>query len=217
MRRLLLLTICALLFMGTSALMQCSTPLELDDDGPNPGPTRFIYDTTYITDTLFGSDTLIFTDTIVDTIYVGDTVFVIDTVIDTVYTGETTFVIDTIIDTIGPDTIIIIDTIYVDGPDSGGVIALCVTVYPKQHMIDWILLNSSGDYSFEWTATVHRDKPCQTLIVEIDGTEYEWDPYAQSSLDIDQYLGHDASVKVYPEHPNCYGHAIDICVTIMKK
>jgi len=211
MRRLLLLTICAMLVMGTSVLMQCSTPLELDDD-----PIK--------TDTLFLEpphpfDTII--DTIIDTVFTGDTVFVFDTTFDTTFVSDTVFVIDTIVDTItdtiGPDTIIIIDTIFVPDPDSGGTIALCVTVSPKQHMINWMLLNSSGDYSFEWTATVSRDRPCQTLIVEIDGQQYMWDPYAQPSLDIDQTLGGDVSVKVFPEKPSCFGHAIDLCVTITKK
>lgn len=215
MRRLLLLTILALLVMGTNVLMQCSTPLELDDDPIKTDTIRLVGP--------HSADTII--DTIIDTVFTGDTVFVIDTTFDTIFTSDTVFVIDTIIDTItdtitdtiGPDTIIIIDTIFVHDPDSGGTIALCVTVSPKQHMINWMLLNSSGDYSFEWTATVSRDRPCQTLIVEIDGQEYEWDPYAQPSLDIDQTLGGDVSVKVYPEHPSCFGHGIDLCVTITKK
>ena len=234
MKRFILLSACALMTLVAQFVMNCSTPLE-KTIGPNPLPpviltdTVINYDTVITTDTIFGTDTIIVVDTIIDidtviitdtipstdTLIIYDTVIQIDTVIDTIFDGDTIIVVDTIFDTIPGDTLFIIDTVIVIVPDTTGLVGFCDLLSSKHHKFDMMLMVGSGDYRFELEGTA-ESKPCQTLIVEIDGQYHMWDPYASPDLTIDQTIGANIYFRIYPEHPNCFGHEIGICVRITK-
>lgn len=78
MKRLLLLTVSALVVMGMVQVMNCSNPLETTDEGNlNPPGPIVIYDT--LIDTVYDNDTIYS----VDTFYVTDTVTQTDTVVIT--------------------------------------------------------------------------------------------------------------------------------------
>ncbi len=113
MKRIYLLTIGAVVFLGAQFLLNCSSPLDSptgaapNPPGPTPPETVFINDTVFLSDSIY--------DTTTDTIYDTDTIVVIDTVnettVDTIF--DTTVIIDTIHDSTSDtlyDTIVFIDT-----------------------------------------------------------------------------------------------------------
>ena len=110
MKRIYLLAICAVAFLGSQFLLNCSSPLDSPSGSvptpPVPPETVFINDTIFLSDSNCDSSS----DTIFDTTFIIDTVH--DSAADTVF--DTTFIIDTVHDSTADtifDTIVVIDTV----------------------------------------------------------------------------------------------------------
>ena len=233
MRRLLLLGgLTAMLIVG-QLLTNCSKPLDSTVD-PDPQPiidTVFLIDTiiesdTVISvDTIYGVDTVIVIDTLIhnDTTYVIDTLFQYDTliVIDTLIQSDTIIVTDTVIQTdtvVQTDTLIEVDTVIVDIVDTVIVpTGYCARLASSQKEIIWMLQNTEGSYLLEFVATVERAAPPQLLIVEIDGQLVEWQVTNTQALSIEQDLGENVTARIWPGKPPSFGHAVDICLSVIEK
>jgi hypothetical protein len=136
-------------------------------------------------DTVFVSDTIIFTDTTI-----VDTVIIDTTIIDTVYI-DTTF----------------IDTVYVDS-------MYCARLSSHRQEIVWILFNQPGTYQLEFLAIAERIRRSQSLVIDIDGTSYTWQPGINFEFSIEQNLDQYAVIRVTSTPPHAYGQAIDICLNV---
>ncbi len=177
------------------------------------------YDTTYITDTVPEYDTTYITDTVpeYDTTYITDTVPEYDTtyITDTVPEYDTTYITDTVPEydtTYITDTIEVTDTIYVD---TICPILMCTELNSGNMSVVWMLHNTEGNYRLRFTSEYVWWDPTKPLIIDIDGTEYVWEPMTVPELIIDRWLDDDAVITVWktPEK-DAMIHPIDICVSV---
>ncbi len=230
-----------LLASGIQFLTNCAKPLDSSDIyDPDPqviviSDTVFTNDTVFVYDTLFGGDTIIVVDTliggdtifVVDTIFGGDTIIVIDTIygtgdtiylIDTIFSGDTIFVIDTttLIDTvIYTDTLLLLDTVFV--PDSGATPFVCSQMGSNQQEIFWMFRNDEGNYLLEFVGSSDRDKPANTIKLEIGDDLYEWALGENPELTITRPMQENAVIRIYSDQPHSFGHPINICLTMTKE
>ena len=184
MKRIYLLAICAVAFLGSQFLLNCSSPLESDggiDPNPPPPPeTVYINDTVFLFDSNCDSfpDTIFDTTFIVDTLYdstsdtVFDTTFIIDTVHDS--TVDTIVVIDTTVDTFF-DTIVVIDTIVDSTTDTIFVID---TVIQTDTVIDSfidtvILIDTVSDTIIDTLIIIEPDTSGMVLCSQISACNKE--------------------------------------------
>jgi len=235
-KRIFLLTICAVIFWCSQILLNCSSPLESIGGNvpspPSPAETVFVHDTVFLGDSICDTvyDTVAVIDTVhdsaADTIY--DTIVVIDTISDS--TTDTIFVIDTVIQT---DTIIdsvidtvivfdtvsdtIIDTLIIIEPDTNGTMILCSQISSCNREIVWLFRNAEGMFHLEFVAEAQDEFGKRTLFVEIEGHKYVWKPDINPELIIDRHLSANATIKIYPDKPPAFGHSIDICLTMTRQ
>lgn len=139
-------------------------------------------------DTIFVSDTVTFTDTLY-----ADTTFIDTLIIDTL-----------IIDTLYIDTTIV-DTVFIDS-------MFCARLSSHRQEIVWILFNQPGTYQLDFLAITERIRRSQTLIIDIDGSNYSWRPGVQFEFSVEQDLDQYAVIRIMSTPPHAYGQAIDICL-----
>mgnify|MGYP001180902711 CR=1 FL=1 len=192
MKRLFVILAFAVLALSLQIITNCSDPLET-------------VNSRNLTPVAPGGDTIVYIDTVFvyDSTYQFDTLIIIDTInqIDTVI----------IIDSIGHvDTLIIVEP----GPD--GPLMLCSRLACNQKEIIWMFHNQEGSYRLDFAATTERDKPTQTLVVEIDGHSTTWNTAEDQELVIEQGLNANTTIKIYSANPHALGHSIDICLTMTK-
>jgi len=132
-------------------------------------------------------------------------------IVDTVIIVDTTFQVDTVIVV---DTVTNVDTIIVVQPDPGGLQTVCSQLSSCHRKILWMFRNQAGLYHLEFVAESEKEHPSRTLYVEIDDQWYKWRLSDSSELIIDQYLEENASIRIITGLPLCFGHAIDICLTV---
>lgn len=199
MKRILLLAVLALAAGILALAGSCSHPLESDDinGGQEPSPNVVRVDTLLIFDTVM----------IIDTGTVYDTVFSYDTlvIIDSNFTFDTVYYVDTVIQ---------VDTVVIDNPGTGGPLFVCAALSTGEKEIVWMFRNSSGRFLLEFAASTKKVDPSQTVTVKIGGQEYEWKPARENELTIEQDLGENATIRITPNKPPCYGHSISICLTM---
>jgi hypothetical protein len=177
--------------------------------------TVSIFDTTLLTDTLTVTDTLMDTIPVYDTTYINDTVPVFDTtyITDTVPDYDTTYITDTVevTDTLY-DTVTVVDTIYAD---TVCPILECTELNSCQMSVVWMLPNTAGNYRLLFTSQHGYWNPSKPLIIDIDGTEYVWDPLTDPELIIDRWLDEDAVITVsQTPYKDPMIFPIDICVLV---
>lgn len=208
MRRLLFLALLSMLCVAFGILANCSSPLDTTT-GPNDDPpeTEIIIDTLYLVDTVILIDSAGWIDTVV----IVDTVIQIDSTqtVDTLTVYDTVTIIDTIEVT---DTIILHDTTVVF--DSTGSEYVCGRLNFWRKELVWTLHNDAGPTLLEFTADSKWDRPDRSLVVNIDGQEYIWQTSEATELVVEQELGENARIKISRTEPRCYGHSVDICLTI---
>ena len=141
-------------------------------------------------DTVFVSDTITFTDTLY-----ADTTFIDTLIIDTL-----------IIDTLYIDTTIV-DTVFIDS-------MYCARLSSHRQEIVWILFNQEGTYRLDFLAVAERIRRSQTLLIDIDGQSYSWQPANDNELFIEQHLDQYAIVRIASIPPHAYGQAIDVCLRV---
>ncbi len=220
MKRILLLTVCAAVFLSVQFLINCSSPLDSPNGsvptppGPTPPETVFFYDTVFLSDSGTDSttDTIYDTTVVVDTVHdstadtIYDTLVVIDTISDstsdTVY--DTTIVVDTVNDTIVDSLIVIdtvlntvIDTIYIPGADTCDFSPSCAEFNKHNQKIYWKLHNDAGRHHLEFTASFGEECFDQILHIHIKGKKYEWDPTTNPVFTLDTDLRQDAKIMIH--------------------
>lgn len=223
------------------ALFNCADPLDITNQpvppNQNPSDTLFVVDTVYVIDTVTRTefDTTIIIDTVfhsdVDTTMIVDTVtqnhydttYVIDTVyqsdLDTILIVDTVVVVDpdtvSIVDTIyQTDTLRVVDTIYVDADSTQ---MMCGRIESCQKEIVWLLQNEPGQYHLSFAAFTEKDQPEQSLTVEIGDNSYSWNTIENVNLDVDQALTADASIIITSQKPPARGHAVYVCLSIVRQ
>lgn len=137
-----------------------------------------------------------------------DTIVIVDTsyIVDSVFIVDSTFIIDTLI---SMDTSIIV-------PQNDSI-QHCSRIGSGQHEIVWLLQNQSGNYHLEFAALAEQGKPKQTVIVDINGHQYKWNPADQGTLILDQHLVAKTIIRIELSVPVAYGHAIDICLLMSRR
>jgi hypothetical protein len=126
---------------------------------------------------------------------------------DTIYSFDTLVVFDTIVH---------IDTVVISESDHCQPSRHCSTIGAGHHKIVWLLRNSEGRFRLDFAALAERNKPVQTVIVEIDGQKFEWSPAKNEEFSTEMHLGQNAIVRIISDQPCAFGHAIDICLTVTK-
>lgn len=197
----------------TDTLFVTDTVLQID--------TVLTTDTLTVTDTVFQTDTVLTTDTltVTDTVFQTDTLLTIDTltVTDTLLQVDTVFQVDTVhtTDTVTRvDTVTVVDTVILILPPPEE--RHCSALDSDDHSINWVLDNDAGHYRLVFTGTVEREKPTQTLIITIDGTEYTWVPAEADEYVLELDLGTSAKVDIEVIPPPARGHSIDVCLDVTK-
>jgi len=118
-----------------------------------------------------------------------------------------------------PDTVVYVDTVYVDTSytDTDTLYAdtlICARLGSCRREIVWMFFNPEGRFNLEFQAIIERDHPWQTLIIDIDGQEYEWDLSDDLPFSLVRFLERHAIVRITSASPHGYGHAIDVCLRI---
>ena len=223
------------------ALFNCADPLDITNQpvppNQNPSDTLFVVDTVYVIDTVTRTefDTTIIIDTVfhsdVDTIMIVDTVtqnhYDTTYIVDTVHHGrvDTVVVVDTVI-VISPDTVSIVDTVY--QTDTLTVVdtvivttdttqMMCGRIEANQKEIVWLLQNEPGMYRLSFAAYIESDQPPQSLTVEIGDNTYSWNTATSTSMAVDLELGADASIIITSQKPPARGHAVYVCLSIIRQ
>jgi len=206
MKRQLALAMVAALVLGALLVASCANPLESTPELVTPQGT----DTLRLTDTLLLMDTLLVSDSLPCT----DTVFLPDSVVctDTFFVVDTLREIDTVVVT---DSVFQIDTVFVTMPDTSDCGRMCSQMSSAQSQITWLLDNAAGSYRLEFAALAERNKPPQKLILEFDGTTYEWTVQESSDYSVDVNLPDDATIRIAVDQPKALGHSIAVCLTAM--
>lgn len=117
-------------------------------------------------------------------------------------------------DPIQIDTIYIVDTVYVNMPDTSGEQLLCARIASNQHDIVWMFRNPEGTFRLEFEANIGKESPVQEIIIEIDDNKFSWHPVQNKEFAIERDLIQNASIRISTDVPHAYGHAIDICLKI---
>lgn len=198
--------------------------------------TLAIYDTSYVTDTVFETVTVTITDTVVtqDTMRLTDTLVIVDTVtlLDTVATVDTVYVpydtCDNGDDDGGDD-----DNGEHDGHndhddhgdhdgdddgnndgdnDSAGA-DVCVELSHERTSLVWRLNNAAGMFELVFTGEVEKNMPAQTVVIKINGAEYEWTVQDESVFTLTVDMPADAEVTLDSSPPHAYGHEIEVCLS----
>lgn len=238
MKRLIGLSICALILIGLQAFINCSTPLESADLGnpspPPPGDT----DTVYLHDTVFSGDTLFITDTIevTDSIYLNDTLYVTDTlqVIDTLSVIDTFYVSDTIMVV---DTVSIVDTTYVEVPGEDCPFKICSYISSYYKKIYWRFPDLNGQYEFKFSRDDldnwyrggdddddgHGDNdncdggkncPLKKLKIHINNKVYFWNVGDNKNFILNLNVEPNTVVKIFPYTSKWCRHKLDVCLKV---
>ena len=204
MKRQFALAMVAALVLGTLLVASCANPLESTPElvTPQGTDTLRLTDTLLLWDTLFVSDSLPCTDTVFlsDSVVYADTLFIVDTVRE----------IDTVVVT---DSVFRIDTVFVTMPDTSDCGRMCSQISSAQSQITWLLDNAAGLHRLDFAAQAERNKPAQTLILEVDGTAYEWTVQESSDYSVDVNLPDDATIRISVLQPKALGHSIAVCLT----
>lgn len=132
-----------------------------------------------------------------------DTILMYDTVTytDTLYNDTT------IIDTVIVDSTLV-DTVYVDS-------MFCARLNSYRQEVVWMLFNNEGHYLLEFQTLTERIRHPQTLLIDIDGEQYEWALSDRNrEMSIDSYLERNALIRIVTVPPHAYGQAIDICLDV---
>ncbi|MFQ6007712.1 MAG: hypothetical protein ACE5K8_02050, partial [Candidatus Zixiibacteriota bacterium] len=182
--------------------------------------TFTVVDTIELSDTVILVDTLIETDTLieVDTLTIYDTTIIVDTLIsvDTVTLVDTLEIYDTttIVDTVEIfDTTVVVDTVEIVIPDPSCIKTICSKLSCNQNKIIWNFRNMAGIYQLVFEATIEDDHPPKTLIVKIDGEEYEWHIDHSTEFMLETTLDEDAIIRIEPSQPLSLGHWVNVCLT----
>ena len=112
------------------------------------------------------------------------------------------------------DTTIVIDTIIVVVPDTGFSQLRCSSIEGPHAEILWLLMNEAGNYAIEFQASVERSHPEQTLSLNIDGQEFQWDLQTTELLFEGFFLREDTEVRITTVPPHARGHSITVCMRI---
>jgi len=195
------------------ALTHCADPLDITNQPvpphQNPSDTLYVVDTVYVIDTV--TQTHFDTTYIVDTVFQGgiDTLVVVDTVIQ--IQPDTVIVIDTVNQL---DTVTVVDTVYVI-TDSARF--MCGRIESCQKEIIWLLQNEAGQYQLNFAACIEKDQPPQSLTVEIAGTEYTWNTAERGTFVVNSWLNDNATVTITSKKPPARGHAVYICLSLIRE
>jgi len=133
---------------------------------------------------------------------------------------DTVVVLDTVIISEPPETVIVVDTLFfmdtviVVLPDSGSSATFCARLSAHQPEIVWLLLNEAGQYLLQFEASAEQSHPEQVLVVEIDGSSYQWYPAETAEYTIEVDLERHATIRITTIPPHAFGHAIDICLVV---
>ena len=131
--------------------------------------------------------------------------------------GDTIYSVDTVvvIDTVGTvDTVTVIDTVLIEVPGPIDSQFVCSRIACNQKEIVWMLRNQPGLFRLEFVVSMESDQPNQTLLINIGGQEFTWDPADDPEYIADLSLGQNATIQIKSKKPPALGHSIDICLTI---
>jgi len=131
-----------------------------------------------------------------------DTVFQTDTLI---IEGDTVYSVD---------TVTYVDTVTIYEPDPGAVQIVCSILQYNLREIIWTFHNQAGLYRLEFEASPEREFCFYTVIVDIDGQEFAWDPADGAVFTQELNLGENATIRLTPDQPMLLGHKVDICLAI---
>jgi hypothetical protein len=133
------------------------------------------------------------------------------TEVDTVYSVDTLTMIDTL--TI-VDTLTEVDTVIIVEPDPGQPQTVCSILLANLREIIWMFHNQEGEYRLEFVASQSREFCMYTLLVDIDGQQFQWDLVDGAEFVQVLYLNEYATIRVTPDQPLLLGHQVDLCLTI---
>jgi hypothetical protein len=209
MKRSSVIGILGLVGLGIVYLASCSEPLDVNSSPSYNPPARV--DTVYIFDTLTPSDTAVRVDTIRihDTMIQHDTVRQIDTTVrfDTVHIVDPHYIYD---------TVMLVDTVTIVVPDVCEPEPFCGELSSCDKDLIWMFRNEAGDYRLEFSGYAEKDQPLQTIIVNIDGTDYEWQAATDPLWITELNLPANTTITIGLTKPLAYGHAISICLKMTK-
>lgn len=242
MKRAVFIAIGWAMLAGLVFLASCADPLEAT--GPNQSPEKIYivdtlnffdtvyrvdsvgtFDTVFIHDTMWRVDTVMIVDTVntggkkTDTLYVVDTVQIVDTIlqIDTLLQVDTVILVDTVViyDTVYvTDTVTQIDTVIIVVPDTGAFRPFCGTLASNQQEIVWMFRNQEGNFRLEFSSTLERVQPGQSVTVDIDGEKYFWDIVADPDFITELHLQQYSTIRITANKPPARGHSIYICLEV---
>ncbi|UCC43966.1 MAG: hypothetical protein JSU65_12765 [Candidatus Zixiibacteriota bacterium] len=112
------------------------------------------------------------------------------------------------------DTITVVDTVIIHEPDPGDWQTVCSILRANLNEIVWLFCNQEGLFHLEFAATAEREFSFRTLVVNIDGEEFVWNPTDDPVFSGEMYLQEEASIRVMPNPPCLLGHEIEICLTV---
>ena len=119
------------------------------------------------------------------------------------------FPADTVTDTVAViDTIVVIDTISVADT------MFCARLNSQRQEIVWMLQNQEGYFSLEFVAAIEREPNSQTLMIDIDGQQFQWRLAEDLTFMIEMYFEQDAIIRITSNPPHAYGQAVDICLRV---
>lgn len=194
---------------------------------------RYIYDTvtlvdtvkmtetTTVVDTLMRSDTIVQYDTVNvishDTVNIVhyDTVTVTQTIIqhDTILVNDTIFRIDTITVV---DTIVRVDTVTIGDPVDCNPEPFCGKLSSCDKDLIWLFRNAAGTYRLEFSGFAEKDQPLQTIVLNINGVDYNWQAATNPLWIKELTLPANTTIKIGLTKPPAYGHAISICLQMTR-
>ena len=112
------------------------------------------------------------------------------------------------------DTVVRVDTVTIVEGNDGSSFRFCARLASNQQEIVWLLQNEAGQFHLEFAALADRIHPSQTLLIEIDGEQFQWQPAKNMDFVIEQELGENAIARISSSTPHSFGHAIDVCLKV---
>ena len=110
--------------------------------------------------------------------------------------------------------VIIVDTVIVVMPDTSGSLMICSRLNSYQQEIVWLFRNQAGLFRLEFSALTEQEHPSQTLSVDIDGQQFQWQPAESAEFILEHDLEQNALMQIVSNKPPSFGHAIEICLTV---
>ncbi|UCD63993.1 MAG: hypothetical protein JSW34_00775 [Candidatus Zixiibacteriota bacterium] len=125
--------------------------------------------------------------------------------------------VDTIIeyDTVTvTDTVTYVDTLIIYEPQPGDPQTVCSIILDNLREVIWMFRNDEGTYRLLFEAAAAREFTFRTLMVDIDGQFFEWNPSKDPEFTRELPVSQNATIRILADQPMLLGHQVDVCLTI---